>query len=157
MGVGRGDDDLVDQFGVGVDRQVGLVAVEAPVPGLVTVTGLGIDCGDHPVGGDPPGDPEQPPVAAAVVVVDVLARHDRQQLGGIRGWAFELGTVECLQRGLGVADQRVDELVTGVGVVPVTRGLARCRVVVVAAQPRTDPRRQRSVVAVEGSQQLADR
>ena len=37
-GVGRGGGDLVDQLGVGVNRQVRLVAVEVTVVGLVPVT-----------------------------------------------------------------------------------------------------------------------
>jgi len=70
------DDHLVDQLGVGVDRQVRFEAVEAAVMGLMSVAALDINGGDHPVGGDTPGDTKHPVVAG----LDVLAGHDGQQL-----------------------------------------------------------------------------
>ena len=73
-GVGRGDHHVVDQLGVGIDRQVGLVAVESAVLGLVPVAGLGIHSGDDPVAGHAPHDAEDPVVAWG----HVLARHQGQ-------------------------------------------------------------------------------
>ena len=71
------DDRVGDDLAVGIDRDVALVAVEAAGLGLVAVTGLRIDGGDHPIRGDPPSDAEH----AVVALVEVLADHGRQQLG----------------------------------------------------------------------------
>jgi len=55
------------------------VAVKAAGAGLVAVAGLGVDGGDHPVGGDLRGDPE----AAIGVLLQVLAHHGGQQPSGL--------------------------------------------------------------------------
>src|SRR3954447_8116686 len=54
-----------------------LVAVETTGGGLVTMSGLRIDGGDHPVLRDPAGNPEHPIGA----LVEVLADHRREQPG----------------------------------------------------------------------------
>ena len=74
-GLGGGDD-----LRVRVDRDVAFVAVEPAGRGLVTVPGAGIDGGDDPVRGDPPGDPEHP----ARVLFKILAGYGGQQLRGLR-------------------------------------------------------------------------
>ena len=76
--VGRGDGHLGDELGVGVDREVGLVAVEAAVPRLVAVAGLGVDGRDDPVLGHAADDAKDPVVA----LFGVLAGDEGQQLGG---------------------------------------------------------------------------
>jgi hypothetical protein len=68
-----------DQLAVGVDRGMPLVAVKAAGAGLVTMAGIWVDGGDHPVGGDLAGDPE----AAVATLLQVLAHHRRQQPGGL--------------------------------------------------------------------------
>jgi hypothetical protein len=75
-GVGGGEIAGSDQPGVGFDRDVGFVAVAIVRPGLVHVTGLGIDRRDHPVLGDTLGDP---PRAFGSPGFDVLASDQREQ------------------------------------------------------------------------------
>ena len=96
-----------------------LVAVLAPRAGLVRVSRLGVDGGDHPVRGHPPGDAPSPVGAIrALGGLDILAGDQRQQRHRLgRSWAqFLLGQVpEQSQR---VADQGVDQLVAGALIVP---------------------------------------
>ena len=114
---------------------------------LVRVPGLGVDGGDHPVRGDPPGDP--PPPVGAVGALDrfhVLAGDQRQQrhrLGGPRA-QFLLGQVP--QQPVRIADQRVDQLLPGrlrrprrSPVYPGRRSRARCSVRR-SPRPRRAPR-----------------
>ena len=152
-GVGRGDCHLVDELGVGVDRQVGLVAVEATVLGLVTMASLGIHDGDDPVPGHAGDDAEH----AVVAFGNVLAGHHRQQVGRLPSRARQAVTVEhpqCAQR---VMHQVVHQLLARRRVVPVTRRLAGGRVVIVACEDTTHPCRQFRRHLVEHHQHLADR
>src|SRR5437763_16659387 len=55
-GVARGDRGRGDDIRVRVDAEVALVAVESAGSALVPVPGIGIDGGDNPVLGHPPGD-----------------------------------------------------------------------------------------------------
>lgn len=152
MSVGRGDDHLVDQLRIRVDRNVGLVAIEAAIMGLMTVAGLRVDRGDHPVGRHSPGDTEHPVVAS----VDVLAGDDSQQLHGVGRRARQRLGVERLQRRQAVPDQRVDERLLRLGIVPVADRLARTRVIVIAGQHRPHPDRQGAIAMIQRPQQLAD-
>jgi hypothetical protein len=87
---------------------VALVAVVAARGGLVPVAGVRVHGGDDPVLGDPPGDPE----ASVVVLLDVLADHRGEQLGGLGDAVAQLPALQHRPRGVAVADQRVDQQVT---------------------------------------------
>ena len=65
-------------------------------------------------------------------------------------------TIQDRQRGLGVADQRVDEGFPGCGVVPVARWFTHRGVVIVAGQPRPYRGRQRRVGAIGCGEHGAD-
>jgi hypothetical protein len=67
-GVTGGDLGGGDDLAVRVDGDMGFVAVETAVAGLVSVPGLRVDGRDHPIGGDFPGDPQQPGVAGMKVL-----------------------------------------------------------------------------------------
>ena len=110
--------------GVGLDREVGLEPVLAAVTVLWACRASGSMHRDHPVRGDPLGDPP-PPVGAVRSVdrFDVLAGDQRQQrhrLGRLRA-EFLLGQVP--EQPVRVADQRVDQLGAGLLVVPGDPGL----------------------------------
>ncbi len=63
-----------DDSGAGFDRDVGFAAILAAVHGLVHVAGLGIDCGDHSIGGHLPGDaPASVGAIGALDRLDILA------------------------------------------------------------------------------------
>ena len=66
--------------------------------------GTGIDGGDDPVRGDPPGDPEHP----ARVFLQVLAGHGGQQLRGLRQHGPRLPAFQRTQHRVSVAGQRID-------------------------------------------------
>ena len=126
--VGRADGHLVDELGIGVDGQVGLVPVEAAVARLVTVAGLGVDRRDEPVLGHLVDDAKDPVVA----LFCVLAGDEGQQVGGGDGPDRQGFAVDGTERAQGVAHQGVDEGVAGTLVVPVARRLADGVVLVVA-------------------------
>jgi len=121
--------------------------------GLVSVTGLDIHRGDHPVGSDPAGDAEHPVVSR----FDVPAGDHSQQSDRVGARAFELFAVQGGQRASTVTDQRVDERLPGGGIIPVTGWFARSCVVVVTGQHGADLRGEQRLVAFQGSQQLAAR
>ena len=62
-----------------------------------------------------------------------------------------------LERGVRVADERVDEGLSRTSVVPVARRLARCRVVVVARSALAHRSGERARLLVEGDEELSDR
>ena len=100
--------------------------------------GIGIDGGDDPVRGDPPGDPEHP----GRVLLQVLAGHAGQQRPLP---APPPGPSSCpiqrRQQRIGVFGQRIDQFRPGRRVVIVAGRLARGGVVVVAAQHPAAARR----------------
>ena len=59
------------------------------------VAGLHIHGGDQPVPGHPPGDAKHP----ILVLLDVLAGHQPQQLGGFAQRPVQLATIQGAQRG----------------------------------------------------------
>jgi hypothetical protein len=69
---------------------------------------------DHPVRGDPTGDPP-PPVGAIRVLgrFDVLAGHQRQQRHRLSRLPGEFLLEELPQQPVGVAEQRVEQLLAG--------------------------------------------
>ena len=77
--------------GVGLDHDVGGVAVLAARAGLVRMPGVGIHGGDHPVRRYLPGD-LPPPVGAirALDRLDVLPGHQRQQRHRVRATRVQL-------------------------------------------------------------------
>jgi hypothetical protein len=77
--IARGGSGRHHQLAVGVDRGMALVAVKAAGAGLVAMAGIGVDGGDHPVGGDLTRDPE----AAVRGLLQVLAGHRGQQPHGL--------------------------------------------------------------------------
>ena len=130
---GRADLGGADDLGVGVDRDMGLVAVKAVGGGLVPVAGLGIHRGDDPVGRGALEDPE----AAVAGLLDVLAGDGGQQRGRLgHPWVQPLAP-QGVVGPVGVADQRVHQLLPGGPIGPVTGRLARRGVVVLALQPRS--------------------
>ena len=100
---------------------VGLGAVALVGAGLAGMARLGVDGGDDPVWGDPPGDPPGPwPLAW----LDVLACHQRQQRDrlGLLGVVLQVGDrVECGQR---VVDQPRQQRLGGLRIIPGAVGLA---------------------------------
>ena len=102
--VGRGDGDFVDEFGVRIDGEVGLVAVEATVARLVAVAGLGVDARDDPVLGDTLDDAKDPVIA----LLGVLAGDEGQQVGGRYRSGGESFSVDDTEGGHGVAHERID-------------------------------------------------
>ena len=115
-----------DQSGVGFDRDVGLVAVAVGADGLVDVAGLGIDGRDHPVRGGArairhvpspsPGSTSWPATSANSPTASAASPSSSEALDGG-------------EHGEGVVDQRGDELLPGIGVIPGDTGLARVVVV----------------------------
>jgi hypothetical protein len=94
------------------------------------VPGIGIDRGDDPVRGDPPGYLEHP----GPILLQVLAGHAGQQLRRLRHPGPQFLPVQRRQQRAGVFGQRIDQLCTGRRVVIVTGRLARGGVVIIAAQ-----------------------
>ena len=78
------------------------------------MTGVGINRRDHPVGGHPAGDAKH----AILSIFQILADDGRQQRGGLGGLASRMRP-SSTRRHLGVTGQRVDQRLTGFGVVPV--------------------------------------
>ena len=72
---GRVGDDL----GIGINRDMALVAIEASGGGLVTMTGIGIDRRDDPVDRDLAGNTER----GIATILKVLAQNRGQQLPGL--------------------------------------------------------------------------
>ena len=138
-----------DDLRVGVDRDVSLVAVETAGGGLVPMPRLRVDGGDHPVLGDPPGDPEHPPRPAPGP-----GRPRWPTAPQPAPAPAQLPPVECRQQRTRVAGQRVDQRLARRRVVVITGRLARGGIVVVAAQQAPQLRRQ---LAIAGPQQPADR
>ena len=75
------------------------------------VPGLGVHGGDHPVLGDPPGDPER----AVVGLLQVLAQHRGQQLGRLGHLVAKLAAIQHRQAREPVAGPGVDQLLPGAG------------------------------------------
>ena len=127
---GLGQRAVGDDPGVGFDRDVGFEAVLAAVHRLMGMAGLGIDGGDHPIGGHLLRDLPVPVGAIrALDGFDVLAGDQRQQrhrLGGPRP-EFLLGQMP--EQPMGIADQGVDQLIAGGLVVPGDRRFTRVVVV----------------------------
>ena len=79
------------EAGLGLDRDVGLVAVPVLADALVHVAGFGVDGGNDPVRGDALGDA---PRALALARLHVLARHQGQQAHRVGLVAGQLDAVE---------------------------------------------------------------
>ena len=92
-GVGRGDGHVGDQLVVGIDPEMRLVPIEGPCPRLVPVAGLDIDGGDQPIPGHLAGDAKHPILAG----LDVLAGHQRQQVGSLSGRPIQLVAIQGAQ------------------------------------------------------------
>jgi hypothetical protein len=107
-----------------------LVTVEPACAGLLPVAGLGVDHADDPVGRHPLGDDE----AAIGGLLDVLADHRGQQLGGPGDLGAKLVATQGVQGTVAVAEQRIHQPLAGRLVVPVADRLARGGVVVVTPQ-----------------------
>jgi hypothetical protein len=122
-----GADDLT----VGVGRDVRLVAVQAVGGGLVAVACLRVDGGDHPVRRGPVEDPEAPVIG----LLDVLAGDRGQQRRGLGHPGVQPLVPQGVMGPVGVADQRVHQLLPRLAVLPVTGRLARRPVVILALQP----------------------
>src|SRR4051794_1825255 len=125
--------------GVGLDREVGLEPVLAPVHGLVRVPGVGVDGGDHPVLRDPLRDsPLTRPARLLGVryVLDVLAgdqpeQPDRGLSGDVQRQGPRLDALlDRGQDGQRVADQPINQRRACGFVIPGDLRLARQAVVV---------------------------
>jgi hypothetical protein len=79
------------------------------------VAGIGIDGGDNPVGGHSAGDGE----ASVVALLEILADHRGQQSGRLGHLGAERPAVQQDQTDEGVFGPRIDQLLPGVGGVPV--------------------------------------
>ena len=105
--------------------------VLATMNAFVGVPRLGVDGGDHPVGGHLLGDaPASVGAIGALDRFDVLAGDQRQQCHrvGRFGAHFLLGQMP--KQPVGVTDQGVDQLIPGLLIVPGDRGFTRVVVVV---------------------------
>lgn len=107
------------------------MAVETPGRGLMPVTGLGIDCGNDPVGGDAPGDAEH-----LTAEVKVLAGHGGQQHDRLGDIGLKVTAVEEHQARVSVKGQLVHQRLADRGVVPSTDRFTGPPIVVVAGQHR---------------------
>ena len=116
----------------------------------MTVPGLRIDGGDHPVRGDLAGDPEYPGRA----LLQVLARHGGQQRRSLTQHRVQLLPVQRRQQRPGIAGQRIHQFFPRRRVVVITRRLSRGSVVVIAAQQVPQLTGQ---TAIAGLRQPADR
>jgi hypothetical protein len=105
-GIAGGDRGGGDDFAVGVDGEVALVAVEAAVVGLVPVPGLRVDGGDDPVRGDLPGDAEH----AVGAGFQVLTQHRGEQLRRLHHRLRQVPiTVKGGEQGVAVTGPGVDQ------------------------------------------------
>ena len=156
-GVARHDLGAGDDLAVRIQADVALVAIEAAGRGLVAVTGLRVDGGDHPVLGHPPGDPQ----GAVVALLQILADHGGQQLRRLAQLGAQLTALQQHQTCQRVAGPGVDQRLTGLGIVPVDLRLGCGGVVVTAPQhgtqlgferlvgdPQQTPQRERISVTV---------
>ena len=96
------------------------------------MAGLHVNGGDQPIAGHPPGDTKDP----VVVLLDVLAGHQRQHLGSLAQRPGNLVTVQLRQSGHSILDQRIHQRIARLRIIPVTRRLAHAGVVIVTGQPR---------------------
>ncbi len=121
---------------------------------------LGIDHADHPVGGDPPGDPPPPVrVVAALGGFDVLAGDQGQQRHRLRLSRAQLLVGQVTEQPVRIGHQRVDQLRAGLLVVPGDRRLARIVVVMSGAAGGDHLRRARHLPTdpADRRDQLGDR
>jgi len=87
----------------------------------VGVPGVGVDGRDHAVRGDPLRDAPGPGPAGTVGhPLDVLAGDQAQQSDRIRGRTLQprLLGAECGEHRVGIADQPINQLRPGIGVIP---------------------------------------
>jgi hypothetical protein len=92
--------------------------------------------------------PLEDPEAAICGFLDVLAGDDGQQLARPRDPRVQPFAAQGIVSPVGVADQRVHQLLAGGGVVPVAGRLPRCGVVVLATQPRSHLRLEQACAAL---------
>ena len=104
VGVGGSGDDLIDELGVGIDRDVGLVTVKVAVLRFVTMTCFGVDRRDHPVLRNATHDFENP----VFLFGEVLAGDESEQFCSGLGRSFELVVTDDIERGIRIAHERVD-------------------------------------------------
>jgi hypothetical protein len=95
---------------------------------------LGVDHRDHPVRGHPL-DNDEPAVGG---LLDVLADHRGQQLGGLGDLGAKLPAAQRAKGPVAIAEQRVHQLLAGDRVLPVTDRLTRGHIVVIALERRPD-------------------
>jgi len=98
----------------------------------VAVPGVLVDGGDDPVLGDLAGDPEHPVLG----LLQILADDAGEQLRRLLHRLGQLPPVQQRQAGVGVPGPAVDQLLTGLPVVPVDLRLAGAGVVIAADQHR---------------------
>ncbi len=125
-GIGRSQARRGHEAGLGLDGQMGFVAVSVLRSRLVHVAGLGIDRRDDPVLGHLAGDAPGP----LVVLFDVLACHKGQEAEGGGGVVARSHLLTCVEQGQGITHEPIDEIRFGLGVVPGDHRLARSLVVV---------------------------
>ena len=107
-------------FAVGLDRQVGFEAVAILGTGLVHVSGLRVDRGNHPLTSDLAGDPPRPRL---VTLLDVLAGDQREQPDEVLLLVIEIDPVKRVEDRERVVHESGDELVASGRVVPRDAGL----------------------------------
>jgi hypothetical protein len=129
---------------------VRLVAVKAVGGGLVAVACFRVDRGDHPVRRGAVEDAEAPVIG----LLDVLAGDRSEQRRGLGDARVQPLAPQGVVRPVGVADQRVHQLLPRLAVLPVTGRLARRAVVILTPQPRAHLRGQSGWA---GAQQAPDR
>ena len=123
-------DGVGDDLGIRINSDMTLVAVEAPGGGLVTVTGLGINGGDHPIRRDFPGDTE----CGIATILTVLAQDRGQQFPGLADRAGHLPALEDAQTREPVRSEISHEQFAGRGVIPIADRFAGRAVVIITDQ-----------------------
>jgi hypothetical protein len=113
---------------------------------------LRIDGGDHPVLGDPLGDP---PAPGPLARLDVLAGDQGQQRRRLGLLSVQLEVGHCREHRQRVTDQPRHQRLLGLGVVPRALRFAR-PLVVVGAQLDLARHRHQAADPADGRDQLGD-
>ena len=122
-----------------------LVAVKAAGAALVAMAGIGVDGGDHPVGGDLTGDPEHPLAAQ----FQILAHHRRHQPRGLGHRRGQRAALKGSEHRTGILGTRIHQHRPGRLVVPVDLRLGQTGVVLAAGKHPSQLSRQRLVAHLE--------
>lgn len=152
-GVGRGKHARSDEPGLGLDRDVSLVAVAVVAAGLVHVAGLGIHGRDHPIRRDLMRDP---PCAVLVAGLDILTRDQREEPDRVGLVRCEHDVGHRVEDRVGVRDEAGDQRVLRVRVVPRTYRLPT-RVIVMGAHHHGAGLGHQAPHAADRRDQLGDR